>query len=371
MKRLKMLRHQDEDVLNKTINNLEDLLFSKQIECKVNGREKQPYSIWKKMKIKAVNFAQLSDIMGFTIQVKDVDVCYKVLGLLHQNFSYVPGRFKDYISTPKANGYQSIHTTLIGPMNQRIEVQIRSYEMNQLAEFGVAAHWIYKDKVNLKDGKQFKWIRQILDILDQSREPEEFLEHTKLQMYSDQVFVFTPSGDLISLPNGAMPLDFAFSVHTDIGSSCTGVKINNSIKPLNTKLKNGDQVEIMCGKKNNIQPEWIELSITGKARAFIKRYLHNIEYDDFKKLGKEILANEFKNEKIRYSEKSVKSILEKFNFSDIDELFIAVGCGNISASKIIISMFPEKKAIQGNEKIVYLIKLKKKKKLNPRFYLKD
>ena len=155
-----------------------------------------------------------------------------------------------------------------------------------------------------------------------------------------------------------MPLDFAFSVHTDVGSSCLGVKINNSIKPLNTKLKNGDQVEILCGKKNNIQPEWIELSITGKARAFIKRYLHNIEYDDFKKLGKEILANEFKNEKIRYSEKSIRSILEKFNFSDIDELFIAVGCGNISASKIIISMFPEKKAIQGNEKIVLLNQVK-------------
>ena len=165
------------------------------------------------MKVKSVNFSQLSDIMAFTILLDDLKNCYEVLGLLHQEYRYVPGRFKDYISTPKANGYQSLHTTLIGPLNQRIEIQIRTNKMNDLANFGVAAHWIYKDKVEFKDGKQFKGISQILDILDQSREPEEFLEHTKLQMYSDQVFVFTPNGDLISLPKGAMPLDFAFAAN--------------------------------------------------------------------------------------------------------------------------------------------------------------
>ncbi len=361
IERLKLLRHQDEDLLRQTIHKIKELFVDKGIVCRVNGREKKPYSIWKKMKIKSVNFSQLSDIMAFTIQVKNVDLCYKVLGLLHQHYSYVPGRFKDYISTPKPNGYQSIHTTLIGPMNQRIEVQVRSFEMNQLAEFGVAAHWIYKDKVNLKDGKQFKWIRQILDILDQSREPEEFLEHTKLQMYSDTVFVFTPNGDLISLPKGAMPLDFAFSVHTDIGSTCIGVKINNSIKPLSSKLKNGDQVEIICGKKNNIQPNWIDLSITGKAKAFIKRFIHNIEDDDFRKLGKEIIINEFKNEKLRYSEKNIKEILDQFDYKDINDLFFAVGSGKISPAKIIISMFPKKKIIEQNKKIVLLNEVKDKR----------
>ena len=358
IERLKMLRQQDEDILLKTIKKIECLLKEQKILSHVSGREKQPYSIWKKMKIKSVNFAQLSDIMGFTIQVKDVERCYKVLGLLHQKYSYVPGRFKDYISTPKPNGYQSIHTTLIGPMNQRIEVQIRSFEMNQLAEFGVAAHWIYKDKVNLKDGKQFKWIRQILDILDQSREPEEFLEHTKLQMFSDQVFVFTPKGDLISLPKGAMPLDFAFSVHTDIGTCCSGVKINNSIKPLSTKLQNGDQVEIIYDKKINIQSEWINLSITGKAKAIIKRFLHNIEEEDFKKLGKEILTNEFKNQKIRFFEKSLKEIVDKFSFQEIDELFLAIGSGKLSPAKIITSMFPEKSKVGKNKKIILLNEVK-------------
>ena len=358
IERLKMLRQQDEDILLKTIKKIECLLKEQKILSHVSGREKQPYSIWKKMKIKSVNFAQLSDIMGFTIQVKGVEECYKVLGLLHQKYSYVPGRFKDYISTPKPNGYQSIHTTLIGPMNQRIEVQIRSFEMNQLAEFGVAAHWIYKDKVNLKDGKQFKWIRQILDILDQSREPEEFLEHTKLQMFSDQVFVFTPKGDLISLPKGAMPLDFAFSVHTDIGTCCSGVKINNSIKPLSTKLQNGDQVEIIYDKKINIQSEWINLSITGKAKAIIKRFLHNIEEEDFKKLGKEILTNEFKNQKIRFFEKSLKEIVDKFSFQEIDELFLAIGSGKLSPAKIITSMFPEKSKVGKNKKIILLNEVK-------------
>ena len=361
IQRLNLLRQQDEDVLNKTINKIEELLKKNKIKCVVNGREKQPYSIWKKMKIKSVNFAQLSDIMAFTILVKNINESYKVLGLLHQEYTYVPGRFKDYISTPKPNGYQSIHTTLIGPLNQRIEIQIRSHEMNDQAEFGVAAHWIYKDKVNLKDGKQFKWIRQILDILDQSREPEEFLEHTKLQMFSDQVFVFTPNGDLVSLPKGAMPLDFAFSVHTDVGSSCIGVKINNSVKPLYTKLKNGDQVEILRGKKNTISPEWIDLSITGKARAFIKRFVHNKEEDDFKKLGKEILINKFKNEKIRYSEKNIKTILDKFNLKTIDELFLEIGNGNFSSSKIIFSMFPEKNIVQKNDKIILLNEVKEKR----------
>ena len=238
------------------------------------------------MKVKAVNFSQLSDIMAFTILIEKIENCYLVLGLLHQKYRYVPGRFKDYISTPKANGYQSLHTTLIGPLNQRIEIQIRTFEMNDLANLGVAAHWIYKEKVEIKDGKQFKGISQILDILDQSREPEEFLEHTKLEMYSDQVFVFSPNGDLISLPKGAMPIDFAFAVHTDIGLNCIGVKINNSIKPLYTKLKNGDQVEIITGKENIISPKWFDLSITGKAQACIKRFLHAKEDDELKKLEK-------------------------------------------------------------------------------------
>ncbi len=361
IQRLSMLRQQDEYILEKIIKNIEEFLNKNRIEFKVFGRQKTPYSIWKKMKVKSVNFSQLSDIMAFTILVGDIGKCYSVLGLLHQVYSYVPGRFKDYISTPKPNGYQSIHTTLIGPLNQRIEIQIRSFEMNDKAEFGVAAHWIYKDRVNIKDGKQYRWMRQILDIIDQSNEPEEFLEHTKMQMHADQVFVFSPKGDLVALPKGAMPLDFAFSVHSDVGSNCIGVKINNSIKPLYTKLKNGDQVEIIRGEKKSLSPEWLNLSITGKARACIKRFLHVKEDEDFKKLGKEILINQFKNQKIRYSDENIKSVLDKFKFKNIEDLFKAIGSGKISALKIISSMFPEKKFLLKNNKVVLFNKIREEK----------
>ena len=361
LKRLKVLRLQDEELLEKTIKKIEELLMKNKVEAKIFGREKKPYSIWKKMKVKSVNFSQLSDIMAFTILIEDLENCYQVLGLLHQTYRYVPGRFKDYISTPKANGYQSLHTTLIGPLNQRIEIQIRTFKMNDLANLGVAAHWIYKDKVKFKDGKQFKGISQILDILDQSREPEEFLEHTKLQMYSDQVFVFTPSGDLISLPKGAMPLDFAFAVHSDIGLSCVGVKINNSIKPLYTKLKNGDQVEIITGSENIISPKWFDLSITGKAQACIKRFLHAKEDDELKKLGKEILTNQFKNEKIRFSERNLKNILDSFKFKNVDDLFLKIGRGELPPFKIILSLFPEREVIKSNNNIVLLNQIKDKR----------
>jgi GTP pyrophosphokinase len=362
VQRLKLLRQQDEDVLQQTIKKIQDLLNEKKINAQIFGREKKPYSIWKKMKVKSVNFSQLSDIMGFTILLEKKDECYNVLGLLHQKYSYVPGRFKDYISTPKPNGYQSLHTTLIGPINRRIEIQIRTFKMNDQADLGVAAHWIYKENLNKNDGKQFKGLRQILDILDQSKEPEEFLEHTKLQMYSDQVFVFTPSGDLISLPKGAMPLDFAFSVHTDIGVNCTGVKINNSIKPLYTKLKNGDQVEILTSNENVISPKWLELSITGKARACIKRYLHVREDEELKILGKEIILNQFKNQKIRFSDENLKTILNNFNLENNEDLFLKVGNGELIPSKIILSLFPEKKLVDSDDKIILLNEVKEKRK---------
>ena len=370
IQRLSLLRQQDEDVLDKIVKNIEDFLIKQNINFKVFGREKTPYSIWKKMKVKSVNFSQLSDIMAFTILVDNTKICYAVLGLLHQFYSYVPGRFKDYISTPKPNGYQSIHTTLIGPLNQRIEIQIRTFEMNEKAEFGIAAHWIYKDKININDGKQYRWMRQILDIIDQSNEPEEFLEHTKMQMHADQVFVFTPKGDLIALPNGAMPLDFAFSVHSDIGSSCIGVKINNSIKQLNTKLKNGDQVEIICGKQNTLSTKWLDLSITGKARAYIKKFLQIKEDEDFKKLGKEILVNQFKIQKMRYSERNIKTVLDKLNIKNLDDLYNAIGNGKISSEKIISSMFPEKKLLKKDDKIILFNKLRDQKENNRSVILK-
>ena len=360
IQRLSLLRNQDENILKKTISKLKELLNDNNVKSSISGREKKPFSIWRKMQIKAVNFAQLSDIMAFKILVDDVKTCYNVLGILHSQYTYVPGRFKDYISTPKPNGYKSIHTTLIGPLSRRIEVQIKSNEMDEEADYGLAAHWIYKEKIKDKEGKQFKWIRQILDILDQSREPEEFLEHTKLQMYSDQVFVFTPKGDLISLPSGAMPLDFAFSVHTDVGNRCKGVLINNSFKPLNTQLKNGDQVEILCSKSNEISPAWLNFCNTGKAKACIKRFLHLKEGDEFSKLGKEILKNAFKSAKLSFNVKNIQIILNQFDTKNEKELLIKIGSGKILSSEVIDAMFPDKSVVKKNKKIILLNKVKEK-----------
>ena len=359
--RLNMLREKDENILNKTIKQLYNLLIKSNIESKVFGREKKPFSIWRKMQIKSVNLSQLSDILAFKIIVKDFHTCYSSLGVLHNKYTFVPGRFKDYISTPKPNGYQSLHTTLIGPLNRRIEIQIKTKEMDEQADFGVAAHWTYKDKVKVKEGKQYRWIRQILDILDQSSDSEEFLEHTKMQMYNDQVFVFTPKGDLISLPKGAMPLDFAFSLHTEIGSRCVGVKINNSIKPLNTLLKNGDQVEVICTTKNNISPTWLGLTITGKAKACINRFIHVSEDKEFIKLGKTILESYFKNENTNFSEKYLLQIIKNFNLQSIDDLYKKIGLGKLDCAEVLIALFPEKKIINQDKKIVVLNKIRKKK----------
>lgn len=225
------------------------------------------------MQRKNVAFEQLSDIMAFRVVVETTEQCYHALGIIHSQFSTVPGRFKDYISTPKPNGYRSIHTTVIGPENQRIEIQIRTQEMHDEADLGVAAHWAYKEgqgKPNYKDIKQFRWMRELLDIIEQESKPEEFLEHTKLELFQDQVYVFSPKGDLIELPNGATPVDFAYAVHSAVGDKCVGAKINGRIAPLNTKLNNGDQVEVITSKNQTPSPTWERFVVTGKARSHIQ-----------------------------------------------------------------------------------------------------
>ncbi|CAG0909060.1 unnamed protein product, partial [Cyprideis torosa] len=209
------------------------------------------------MQRKNVTFEQLSDIMAFRVVVDDVGECYHTLGALHSSYPTVPGRFKDFISTPKPNGYRSLHTTVLGPENQRIEIQIRTHEMHREADLGVAAHWAYKEgskKVDMKDLKQYRWLRELLDILEQEARPEDFLENTKLELFQDKVFVFSPKGDLIELPNGATPVDFAYAVHSGVGDKCVGAKVNGRIAPLNTKLVNGDQVDIITSKTQTPSP---------------------------------------------------------------------------------------------------------------------
>ena len=245
----------------------------------VTGREKSPYSIWEKMHRRNVAFEQLSDIMAFRIVVPTKEACYAALGAVHSAYPVIAGRFKDYISTPKSNGYQSLHTgvTLREPRNQKIEMQIRTAEMNDVAENGVAAHWLYKapdTKVDGKEVQRFRWVQDLLEILENSAAPDEFLENTKLELYEDQVFCFTPKGQLIQLPRGATPVDFAYAVHSQVGDTCVGAKVNGRLMPLRYQLQNGDQVEIMTARGGTPSPQWERFVVTGKARARIRRFVH-------------------------------------------------------------------------------------------------
>src|SRR5215813_13265839 len=231
--RLKYLREQGGEMAPRIIAELKHTLDAAGIDVWITGREKTPYSIWRKMQRKDVGFEQLSDIMAFRIIVPTIADCYRALGIIHSRYPVVPGRFKDYISTPKPNAYRSIHTGVFGPEQQRIEIQIRTQEMHEIAEVGVAAHWSYKEgKPRATDGRQYRWMRELLDILDHASGPEEFLEHTKLAMFQDQVFCFTPKGDVFALPRGATPVDFAYAVHSEVGDTCVGAKINGRIVPL-------------------------------------------------------------------------------------------------------------------------------------------
>src|SRR6185437_16240263 len=245
--RLGFLRDRGGDIVSRINNELTRKLTEAGLEATVSGREKSAYSIWRKMQRKDVPFEQLSDVMAFRVLVDDIGQCYHALGVIHSAYHVVPGRFKDFISTPKLNNYRSLHTGVIGPERQRIEIQIRTREMHEVAELGVASHWIYKQEDGRTDGPQYRWLRELVDILEHSS-PEEFVEHTKLEMFQDQVFAFTPKGEVIALPRGATPVDFAYAVHSQIGDTCVGAKINGRLLPLRTELNNGDQVEIVTSK---------------------------------------------------------------------------------------------------------------------------
>ena len=293
----------------------------------ISGREKSPYSIWRKMQRKNVAFEQLSDIMAFRVLVDDVGDCYHALGIIHSAYHVVPGRFKDYISTPKPNNYRSLHTGVIGPERQRIEVQIRTREMHEVAELGVAAHWIYKQGAGTTEGPQYRWLRELLDILEHASGPEEFLEHTKLEMFQDQVFAFTPKGDLIALPRGATPVDFAYAVHSQIGDTCVGAKINGRLVPLRTELGNGDQVEIVTSKAQTPSPTWERFVVTGKARARIRRFVRTQQRAQYLDLGKAIVQKAFRQEGQEFSERPLEAVLKTFNCPTVEDLYVAVGAG--------------------------------------------
>lgn len=337
--RLNFLREQGSNLVPAIINQLEKDMKESGIRASVSGREKAPYSIWCKMQKKNASFEQLSDIMAFRIIVDDVGACYQALGVVHNKYHMVPRRFKDYISTPKPNGYKSLHTGVIGPENTRIEIQIRTQEMHEVNEKGVAAHWAYKQNEKTA-GKNFRWIQELLEIMEESSSPEEFLDNTKLEMYNDQVFCFTPKGDLISLPVNSTPVDFAYAVHSKVGNACVGAKINGEIKPLRTVLKNGDQVDILTSKAQHPSPEWERFVVTGKAKAAIRRYVRSSQREQFINLGEQILERTFKGENLEFSEKALIEVLQNFEAESVEDLYAKTGEGLVSAWDVLKVVYP-------------------------------
>ncbi len=346
--RLRFLELHGGDLVVKIMDELDQVLRKAGIEGYISGREKTAYSIWRKMQIKDVSFEQLSDIMAFRVTVDKLEDCYRVLGVVHTSYPTVPGRFKDYISTPKRNGYRSLHTSIIGPQRHRIEIQIRTHQMHEIAELGVAAHWRYKgsdlfdESTPLKsvEGRQYSWLRELVDILEHAQSPQEFLEHTKLEMFHDQVFCFTPKGDLIALPRGASAVDFAYAVHTEVGNTCVGVKVNGRIVPLRTRLQNGDQVEVVTSKAQKPSPEWEGFVVTGKARAHIRRRIRTEARTEYIKLGHEILAKAFTKEGLDLTDKGLQGILEKMDVDSIDDLYAKVGEGRLIGREVLLAVYP-------------------------------
>ncbi|MBR4106688.1 MAG: bifunctional (p)ppGpp synthetase/guanosine-3',5'-bis(diphosphate) 3'-pyrophosphohydrolase [Alphaproteobacteria bacterium] len=340
--RLNFLREQGSDLVPAIIKQLEKDMEEGGVRASVSGREKSPYSIWCKMQKKNASFEQLSDIMAFRIIVDDVAACYQALGIVHSKYHMVPRRFKDYISTPKPNGYKSLHTGVIGPENTRIEIQIRTSEMHEVNEKGVAAHWAYKQGEKTA-GKNFRWIQELLEILEESSSPEEFLDNTKLEMYNDQVFCFTPKGDLIGLPVNSTPVDFAYAVHSKIGNTCVGAKINGEIKPLRTILKNGDQVEVLTSKAQHPSPEWDRFVVTGKAKAAIRRYIRANKREQFVSLGEQILERTFKGENLEFGEKGLVGVLPNFEAESVEDIYAKVGEGLVTAWDVLRAVYPSYK----------------------------
>jgi len=368
VKRLEYLRGGGQDLIQKIITELQAKLTESGIQAKVKGREKAPYSIWRKMQHKNIAFEQLSDIIAFRVVVPTSDKCYEALGVLHALYPSVPGRFKDYISTPKPNGYRSIHTGVIGPQRQRIEVQIRTDAMDEVAEYGVAAHWHYKrqgsdealdgaEKAIIpapsmggakSEGAQYRWLRELLDILEQASGPEEFLEHTKLEMFQDQVFCFTPKGELIQLPRGATPVDFAYAVHSQIGDTCVGAKINSRIVQLRSILQNGDQVEIITSKGQTPSADWEDFVVTGKAKSRIRRYVRIQRRAQYMTLGRTVIEKEFRHEGYAFTEKALEGVLKTLQAPTIDDLYAMVGEGLVTGREVIHTVFPGTKPTAKN-----------------------
>lgn len=325
-------------LIEEIIKSLHIVLSRSGIDAEICGRKKTPFSIWRKMHKYNVSFDQLTDIMAFRVLVKNVPECYNALGAIHTNFQALPNKFRDYISTPKLNNYQSLHTSIFGPFNQKIEVQIKTPEMHEIAETGIAAHWSYKENITSNVDphfSQYKWIRNLLTVIDKNSLPAEVLGNTKLEMFDNEVFCFTPQGEIISLPMGATCLDMAYAIHTFIGNTCVKAKVNGTMMPLNTELHNGDKVEIITSPHQAPSKEWENFVITGKAKACIKKYIKLKERTEYISLGYSLIKQIFEDINKEFNEKEIlEKLLSVFKCSDRNSFYLKIGLGHINFQEV-------------------------------------
>jgi guanosine-3',5'-bis(diphosphate) 3'-pyrophosphohydrolase len=347
--RLATLAESSRGVVKEITSALSDLFAGRSIAAEVKSRQKKPWSVFRKMESKALSFEQLSDLIGFRVVVETLEDCYRALGAIHTTWPLVPGRFKDYISTPKQNDYRSLHTTIVGPSRQRVELQIRTRGMNVIAEYGVAAHSLYKDGSTPPDGaassetSAYAWLRRTIEQLGEGDNPEDFLENTKLELFQDQVFCFTPKGMVIALPRGATPIDFAYAVHTSVGNTCVGTKINGRIMPLMTELKNGDEVEIIRSEGQVPPAAWESMVVTGKARAAIRRATKSAIRKQYLGLGLRILERAFARAGKTFDKSMLKPILPRLARREIDDVITSVGRGELASVDVVRAVFPDYK----------------------------
>ena len=339
IRRLAQLHATGGDLVSRIGLGLQLHLADNSLEADVMGREKHPYSIWKKMAERHISFEQLSDVMAFRVIVPTIADCYAALGHIHERWPMVPGRFKDFISTPKRNGYRSLHTSIIHHSKMRIEIQIRTRDMHLQAERGLAAHWAYKEGKPAAEVR-VPWISDLVEILDHAASPEELLEHTRMAMYQDRIFAFTPKGELIQLPKGATPVDFAYAVHTDLGDQTVGAKVNSRVVPLRTLLDNGDQVEILVSKGQHPQPSWLRFVATGKARAGIRRFVRHKERDETVLLGRKIYDELIERLAAPVTPDALARALKKLKLDDIDALMIAIAKRRLSDEALMEALMP-------------------------------
>ncbi len=343
IERLEYLKSKDENIVDEIRYELKNIFFQEDLFCKVEGRIKSPYSIWNKIKNKNISFEQLSDIMAFRVITNSTRECYRCLGIIHRNYQYIQGRFKDFISAPKSNGYRALHTSVMGPKNKKIEIQFRSNIMNQIADFGVASHWKYKDpkKIKEKDAREYKWVYDLVDSMNSSASQDELIQNSKLKVFQNDIYVFTPKGDLIELPKNATPIDFAYAIHSQIGDKCVAAKINDKLQPLKTILKNGDQIEIITSESSQPSPLWERFAVSTKVKSQLRRFFRFKKKEEHIIFGREILLNYFQKENYEFNKNTQQKILEDFKYQTIDDVYASIGSGEITALSVIKKIYPE------------------------------